>query len=77
MSDVQRQKQEGVEIGYPEQPRIAEADGAQSVELGGKGQLAEGEQGAEQKADRDSEREIFGQEVGQHLPDDSDRTARR
>ena len=35
-----------------------------------------GEEDPQHQADRDSERQIFGQEVGEHSPHDADRTAR-
>ena len=53
------------------------ANATQGIELRRERQLPEGKQDAEHQADRNAQREIFGKKVGEHPPDDADRSARR
>ena len=69
--EIGDQHEERVEIGHDEQPPIAEPDRAKAVELRGERELAEGEQHAEAEADGNGEPQIFGDEIGQHLPHDA------
>ena len=73
--DVEQQQRDGEHVGHAQQPAIADADPAQRVEFGRQGELAEGEQDAEHQPDRDAEREIFGQQIGEHPPHHADRPA--
>jgi hypothetical protein len=66
-----------VHVGHSKQAPVAEAHGAQSVQLRGQSELSEREQYAEHQSDRDPQREIFGDQIGQHLPHHVDRTAQR
>ncbi len=74
--DVHEQQAGGEHVRDPKQPTIADADAAHRVEFGTECKLAKGEQDSKQQADRDPEREIFGQQVGEHPPHDAYRAAR-
>ena len=75
--EIEQREGDRIIIGHPEQPAITHADRAEHVELGRQGELTEGEQAAEHQPDRDAERHIFRDQIGEHPPDDADRAALR
>ena len=58
-----------------QQAAIAQADGPQHVEFGRLRKPPEGQQYAEHQPDRDAERKIFRDEIGEHAPHHADRAA--
>jgi hypothetical protein len=72
---VEQRERDRIIIRHPEQPAIAHADRAQHVDLGRHRQPAKGEQATQRQPDRDAERHIFGDQIGEHPPDHADRTA--
>ena len=72
---VDERKRDCVGVGYAQQPAVADADAAHRIQLRRQSKLTEGEQNPEHQADRDAERQIFGEKVGEHPPDHADRAA--
>ncbi len=72
---IDEREADRIHVRHAQQPAIAEPDGQQHVQLRGRRQPAEGEQDAQHQTDRDAEREIFGDQVGEHPPYHADRTA--
>ena len=74
-AEIDRGERDRIHIRHAQQPAIAHAQPAHDVQLGRDRQLAEREQYPEQQPDRHAEAEIFGQQIGQHSPDDAQRPA--
>ena len=72
---VERGERDREEERDAEQPAVTDPDPAQRVELRRQSELAEGEQDAEHQPDRDPQREIFGEEIGEHPPYHAERPA--
>jgi hypothetical protein len=72
---IDEREADRVEIRHAQQAAIAHPHRQQHVELGRGREPAEGQQDAEHQPDRDAEREIFGDQIGEHAPYDADRAA--
>ena len=70
--EIQKHQPDGIIIRHAEQPAIAQTDRAQRVQFGRQSEPPEREQYPQHQPDRNAEREIFRDEVGEHLPDDVD-----
>ena len=65
------------QIGHPQQTTVALAYRPEDIEFRAERELPERQQDAEQQADRNAQRQIFGYQVGQHSPHDADRPSFR
>ena len=73
--EIERRERDRIGIGNAQQPPEPHADAAQHVELARRRKPPESKENPQHQPDRDAEREIFGDQVGEHPPHDADRAA--